>query len=228
MTGFHQNWMRDYDPTTGRYLQADPLGLVDGAAIYNYARQNPHRYTDPRGEQSISLPGPVPLPIPLPPAFTPGTPEAKGLGQQILDLSRRYNPIDLLAQSIVEMCSGDDPEASRCEAVRQVCHRNCVDYYVKGLFQVIVNLQDIAVVCVNAWRQEIAHTKGGIMNNYERILAKVDEFGPLITELSELLQLVEDTNERRKYRRALGEAMGALDGEIAYPIRTRLGITWKE
>jgi RHS repeat-associated protein len=29
--GLHQNWMRDYDPTTGRYMQADPLGLVDGA-----------------------------------------------------------------------------------------------------------------------------------------------------------------------------------------------------
>ncbi|MEO1533670.1 MAG: RHS repeat-associated core domain-containing protein, partial [Pseudomonadota bacterium] len=29
-TGLHQNWHRDYDPRTGRYLQADPLGLVDG------------------------------------------------------------------------------------------------------------------------------------------------------------------------------------------------------
>lgn len=26
-SGLHQNWMRDDDPTTGRYLQADPLGL---------------------------------------------------------------------------------------------------------------------------------------------------------------------------------------------------------
>lgn len=25
-SGLHQNWMRDYDPTTGRYLQADPAG----------------------------------------------------------------------------------------------------------------------------------------------------------------------------------------------------------
>ena len=41
--------MRDYDPTTGRYLQADPLGLVDGASVYGYVRQNPGRYTDPRG-----------------------------------------------------------------------------------------------------------------------------------------------------------------------------------
>ena len=48
--GLHQNWMRDYDPTTGRYMQADPLGLVDGASVYGYALQNPGRYTDPRGE----------------------------------------------------------------------------------------------------------------------------------------------------------------------------------
>jgi len=52
-SGLHQNWMRDYDPTTGRYIQADPLGLVDGASVYGYARQNPGRYVDPRGERSI-------------------------------------------------------------------------------------------------------------------------------------------------------------------------------
>jgi RHS repeat-associated protein len=72
-TGLHQNWMRDYDPTTGRYLEADPLGLVDGPSVYGYARQSPVRYVDPRGEQTAlarSLPiaggialadGPVPL-----------------------------------------------------------------------------------------------------------------------------------------------------------------------
>lgn len=37
-SGLHQNWMRDYDPTTGRYLQADPLGLVDGAACRSWLR----------------------------------------------------------------------------------------------------------------------------------------------------------------------------------------------
>ena len=42
--------MRDYDPTTGRYLQADPLGLVDGASVYGYAAQSPLRFTDPTGE----------------------------------------------------------------------------------------------------------------------------------------------------------------------------------
>ena len=54
-SGLHQNWMRDYDPTTGRYMQADPLGLVDGASIYGYALQNPGRYTDRRGEAAVAV-----------------------------------------------------------------------------------------------------------------------------------------------------------------------------
>ena len=48
-SGLNQNWMREYDPTSGRYIQADPLGLVDGASVYGYALQNPGRYVDPRG-----------------------------------------------------------------------------------------------------------------------------------------------------------------------------------
>ncbi len=54
-SGLHQNWMRDYDPTTGRYIEPDPLGLVDGASIYGYARQNPGRWTDPRGEYAQAV-----------------------------------------------------------------------------------------------------------------------------------------------------------------------------
>ncbi len=49
-SGLHQNWMRDYDPTTGRYLQADPLGLVDGASVYGYVGHSPMRWVDPKGE----------------------------------------------------------------------------------------------------------------------------------------------------------------------------------
>ncbi len=56
-SGLHQNWMRDYDPTTGRYMQADPLGLVDGVSVYGYARQNPGRWTDPWGRQTGVLDG---------------------------------------------------------------------------------------------------------------------------------------------------------------------------
>jgi len=51
-SGLHQNWMRDYDPTTGRYVEPDPLGLVDGASVYGHARQSPLRWVDPKGEET--------------------------------------------------------------------------------------------------------------------------------------------------------------------------------
>jgi RHS repeat-associated protein len=56
-SGLHQNWMREYDPTTGRYLQADPLGLVDGASLYAYAWQSPLRWVDPMGLTTSVLAG---------------------------------------------------------------------------------------------------------------------------------------------------------------------------
>ena len=49
--------MRDDDPTTGRYLQADPLGLVDGASVYGYVKQNPMRFIAPTGEAIPALIG---------------------------------------------------------------------------------------------------------------------------------------------------------------------------
>jgi RHS repeat-associated protein len=45
----YYNRHRDYDPGTGRYVQADPIGLEGGANIYLYAKANPLRFTDPSG-----------------------------------------------------------------------------------------------------------------------------------------------------------------------------------
>ncbi len=35
-TGFHYNYHRTYDPTIGRYLRADPIGLAGGMNLYVY------------------------------------------------------------------------------------------------------------------------------------------------------------------------------------------------
>lgn len=40
-TGKHYNYHRDYDPSIGRYLQSDPLGLDAGPNTYEYADSNP-------------------------------------------------------------------------------------------------------------------------------------------------------------------------------------------
>jgi len=48
--GNMQNWFRDYDPQTGRYLQSDPIGLAGGINTYVYALSNPVTKYDPSGQ----------------------------------------------------------------------------------------------------------------------------------------------------------------------------------
>jgi RHS repeat-associated protein len=52
-TGFAYNYFRDYDPTLGRYIQADPIGLAGGINRYAYVGGNPVARMDPRGLETI-------------------------------------------------------------------------------------------------------------------------------------------------------------------------------
>jgi RHS repeat-associated protein len=47
-TGLIRMGMRHYDPATGRFLQADPLGIA-ASELYAYASSNPYRFWDPTG-----------------------------------------------------------------------------------------------------------------------------------------------------------------------------------
>ncbi len=56
-TGTSYNYFRDYDPTTGRYRQSDPIGLKGGLNTFAYSRASPLRYVDATG--LVSVGGPV-------------------------------------------------------------------------------------------------------------------------------------------------------------------------
>lgn len=42
----HYNYFRDYDPSIGRYVESDPLGINDGPSTYGYTHQSPVLNTD--------------------------------------------------------------------------------------------------------------------------------------------------------------------------------------
>jgi RHS repeat-associated protein len=53
--GLAYNWHRTYDPSLGRYTQADPLGFVDGPSVYGYAGQSPLMRVDPSGRSLTGI-----------------------------------------------------------------------------------------------------------------------------------------------------------------------------
>ncbi|WAL67781.1 DUF6531 domain-containing protein [Amycolatopsis cynarae] len=53
-TGFNYNYFRHYDPDTGHYVSADPLGLAAGPHHYRYT-VNPLQFIDPLGLVSCTL-----------------------------------------------------------------------------------------------------------------------------------------------------------------------------
>ena len=54
-TGLAYNWHRHYDPTTGRYTQADPLRFVDGPSVYAYAGGSPFMKVDRDGQNAAVI-----------------------------------------------------------------------------------------------------------------------------------------------------------------------------
>jgi len=53
-TNLYYNYFRYYDPSSGRYITSDPIGLLGGLNTYGYVGGNPLSYFDPLGLRQFS------------------------------------------------------------------------------------------------------------------------------------------------------------------------------
>lgn len=62
-TNLHYNHNRYYDPTLGRYITSDPIGISGGLNSYSYGLQNSVRHIDPLGLETTMVCRPLHNPI---------------------------------------------------------------------------------------------------------------------------------------------------------------------
>ncbi|HMN46057.1 MAG TPA: DNRLRE domain-containing protein [Povalibacter sp.] len=115
-TGLHYNYFRDYDPSTGRYVQSDPIGLYGGMNTYAYTNSQPMVLADPRGLQAI--------PIPAAPTVPPGTPATPDLSRVLAEL------LNKMGEALKSVCPPTLSEIGRCDKVLADCRKKCTDIFV--------------------------------------------------------------------------------------------------
>lgn len=127
-TGLHYNWNRHFDPSTGRYLQPDPLGTVDGHR-WAYAMNSPLMNVDFEGlfvaplvRRGIGyglgrLLGPSPRPIPPLPL-----PPGPGPSPALPDDPPQYCPAPFGAEPPDDEEEDDDPCEKQYQTETQQCN----------------------------------------------------------------------------------------------------------
>ena len=105
-TGLNYNYFRDYDPSTGRYVESDPIGLAGGLNTYAYTEGNPVSYVDPSG---LCLEDGCAVEIGIPLFIRWATPRvAAALAGAALANSASQSNSSTSSSAVSEQCKPDD------------------------------------------------------------------------------------------------------------------------
>ena len=145
-TGLFYNLNRDYDPTIGRYVEVDPIGIAGGLNVYEYARSNPLTYTDPLGldpfgSNSAGSGGFTPAPTPFD-VFVPGTSANNAFVQSVYQMGK----------AIKSACSDDPPEDKKkknCQALKDSILATCASLTGRKKFDCFAAAQESYQQCMS-------------------------------------------------------------------------------
>jgi len=128
----HYNYFRDYDPTIGRYIQSDPIGLNGDASAYSYARSAALLFSDLQGLEAYAPPLPG-FQIPERPWRVPWQGIAEGLGARCLGAIAL-----LLYSSDAGSICNDDPRRQKEECRdKDPCDKLLTQYEIKRLGRIL-------------------------------------------------------------------------------------------
>lgn len=118
-TGLHYNYSRDYDPSHGRFVESDPIGLLGGLNTYAYIGGRPLHDFDPFGLQMNIEGSPVTAP--------PGNQSTKSCRKQSCEVRCRelttiHCPFGALSPAHYSMYGTNE----RCiKALNEICYYGC-------------------------------------------------------------------------------------------------------
>jgi RHS repeat-associated protein len=109
-TGLHYNYFRYYDPSLGRYLRADPIGLEGGINLYAYVENNSINLIDPFG---LRAPNPIPPSMRTNPFHVPG--DNSGPGARRAPGGSSSGCKNIIVKECEEMCCDYDECTGKCK-----------------------------------------------------------------------------------------------------------------